>query len=133
MLLQELHDLVAVPGGVQKALFGAAAGGNAQLIRLLVGHADANVSEPNVVGKSALHIAAESGLSSTICALLEAGAAVDAKDSDGCTPLLAAAEAGNNWAVPLLLAGGADVSLAGGFKQRAALHWVAQKGSVEIV
>ena len=60
----------------------------------------------------ALLFAAINGHSSMVHDLLAAGAAVDARDSSGCTPLHEAAQRGHQEAAAALVAAGADVAAA---------------------
>jgi ankyrin repeat protein len=60
-----------------------------------------------VIGTNALTLAAWHGEVETVCALLDAGADVNAEDFSGWTPLHAAAYKGNAQAVQLLLGHGA--------------------------
>ena len=64
-----------------------------------------------IVGKTALHVAAESGRAEFVSALLSAGASKDALDDNGESPLLCAAGKGYSDVVETLLATGADSSI----------------------
>jgi ankyrin repeat protein len=55
-----------------------------------------------------MHTAAERGCAQHVQVLLQAGAAVAARDTSGASPLFVAAEAGRAAAVEVLLAAGAD-------------------------
>ena len=72
---------------------------------------DVNKREPKR-GQTALHFAAYNDKPVTLKALIEAGADVNAQDSDGSTPLSFAAEEGNPMIVMELIKAGADVNLA---------------------
>ncbi len=112
-------------GQVGTALMGAAQNGNLELARLLVAqHADLNAisaeSDGNVkkgpvaLGHlMALHFAVASGSEEVVKLLLDAGAAVDARDVRGMTPLMFAVSTDrpNVEIVRTLLAKGADASI----------------------
>ena len=85
-----------------------------EAIRLLVEHGyDPNRTD--WLGKSALHIAAESGNIEAAEALLDAGADIDAIEyEDGGTPLAGAARNGQTAMIRFLLERGADVNAAQG-------------------
>ena len=65
-------------------------------------------------------------------ALLGAGAAIDARNGEGETPLLMAARAGNNEVVRLLVEHRADVNAADNL-QHTALYYAGERGFTEIV
>ncbi|OQA05387.1 MAG: Ankyrin repeats (3 copies) [bacterium ADurb.Bin374] len=60
-------------------------------------------------GRSALHLAAEAGLSDLVEVYLQRGAVVDSRDNDGNTPLILAASAGHGKTISLLLSKGANI------------------------
>ena len=62
----------------------------------------------NVLGQSALHVAARHGNHSSIKVLLRAGASVDHADADGATALHEAVRCGSVACVRVLLEGGAN-------------------------
>src|SRR4030042_2845453 len=63
--------------------------------------------------------------------LLDQGANVNARDEDGCSPLLWAVLAGNKEVVKMLLAQGAEVNVSN-LDGGAPLHWAAVTGKIEI-
>jgi hypothetical protein len=65
-------------------------------------------------------------------ALLKAGAGIDAKASDGQTPLIAAARNGKNDFTAMLLEMGADVNGVDN-EQHSALYYASEAGYTEIV
>jgi hypothetical protein len=88
----------------ESALMMAAIKGEAAGARLLLGHG-AKVNQP---GWSALHYAASGTEAQLVRLLMEKGADVNATSPNGSTPLMMAAQYGNEEGVKLLLAGGAD-------------------------
>ncbi len=74
---------------------------------LLAAGADPSAHEPRFIRSTALHTAARVGSPEITELLLTAGAAVDARDDHGCTPLWIAAEHGSARVVALLLRAGA--------------------------
>jgi ankyrin repeat protein len=82
----------------------------------------------------ALHIAAgsRSDMTAAIRALIAAGAKVDARDSEGATPLMAAASAGSAPNVEALLSAGARVDLRDD-RGQTALHRAASPDVVELL
>jgi len=81
-------------------------------------------------GSTALHFAADRGALDCVAALLEAGAAVDAADADGATPLACAALCGHADVVVALLAAGADPEAEDHDGETAAAHAQAAGGAV---
>ena len=90
----------------------AAGYGNLPAVRaLLESGEDVNKGEPRF-GQTALHFAAYKAEPVTLKALIEAGADVNAQDSQGCTSLSFAAQQDNPMIVMELIKAGADVNLA---------------------
>lgn len=79
-----------------------------------------------------LHAAAFEGRTEDVKRLLDAGSDVDARDSDGFTPLLCAAGGAHMPSVEALLEGGANIN-AGDCEGLTALHVAACAGAVDIV
>ncbi len=97
-------------GGYQP-LHLAARGGHAGVVAALLA-AQAQATAPTTTGATALHFAAAAGSAPAATALIEAGAAVDAREPQwGQTPLMFAAAAGRTDVVRVLAARGADLSL----------------------
>ena len=86
-----------------------------------------NVKIKNDEGQTALHLAAIGLKHDQLTTLIQQGAALEAQDTKGCTPLIAAAKAGSPECVEALLSAGADANAAshGG---DTALMWAAIKG-----
>ncbi|WP_435017838.1 ankyrin repeat domain-containing protein [Tundrisphaera sp. TA3] len=96
------------PGPADEALDRAAASGDAGAVRASL---DAGADPRTRTGeerRTALHAAAEAGRAGLIPLLIEAGAAVDARDERGRTALWRAAHRGNGPVVEALLRHGAD-------------------------
>lgn len=81
---------------------------------------------------TALHLACVRNYRIIAKVLLDAGADVELRDSDGATPLHLASQKGNLEIVRLLFAAGADKFARGVFGQ-SALHYAAQAGKEEMV
>ncbi len=79
-----------------------------------------------------IHFACMAGQSDAVLVLLERGADPDAKSLIG-TPLIVAAGRKNAELVELLLAQGADPTLAGGREEHTPLHAAAHSGATDIV
>lgn len=122
-------DLLAAFPGVElniavntaPALLTAAATGDAQLLRCLL-QAGARADCTGHRRETALHVcAAADEEGDAIGVLLCAAAALNARDEDGCTPLMCAAAAGNATAAVELLQVGADMDIRN-FQGLSALH-----------
>lgn len=109
-------------------LVAAANAGCVPLVRLLV-NAHAKVDAKGKAARTPLFWATAV---ETAEALVEAGAAVQARDQWGNSPLHVAAERGNAPLVEFLLARGADANAMNG-KGRTALHWAADRQVVEVL
>jgi len=98
-------------GIVAKRLWAAAEVGDDYEIRALAEHmgADVNVRDRNIYNYTALFWAAMNGHESTVRLLLALGAAPDAQDKLGSTPLFYAADRGWPRIVQVLADAGADV------------------------
>ena len=103
----------------------AAAGGHAEIVKLLVGRAGREEA-----GR-ALFDAATHGSAEMLRSLLAAGAPVEAVNPEGRTPLNGAIIHGHLEAVRILIAAGADVHSAG--KGWPPLHTAAHNGHVDVV
>lgn len=90
------------------------------VIQALAAGADANTIDNS--GRSALHIAADSGDTEIVELLLGAGANVNAAEFDGDTPLIGAAIRGHGSVVARLLEAGADPSVESSRGMTAADH-----------
>jgi hypothetical protein len=92
----------------------AAGYGNLPALRaLLESGEDVNKKKEPKLGRTALHFAAYFDIPVTLKILIEAGADMNAQDSEGITPLYLAAQEGNPMIVMELIKAGADVNLAG--------------------
>ena len=72
---------------------------------------DVNLNEKDEFGRTALHLAVESGRSDAVAMLLASGAYIDAQDDRGHTPLLLAVEGGRFQITEILSNAGADLSI----------------------
>src|SRR5215510_8290940 len=95
-----------------------------------------NIETPGLSGTHPLHSAAGTGNAPMVKLLLAHGAKVDAVDSKGGTPLIAAALAsdigGGADVLEILLAAGADPRRADTGNQMTALHYAGAKGRIEV-
>jgi ankyrin repeat protein len=95
----------------ETALLAAARRGHADAVSLLLA-AGARIDRANAAGETALHVAGLAGDARSLIALTDRNrAAIDVRDRAGRTPLMAAAEAGKNEAVRILIDAGADRSV----------------------
>lgn len=104
LLSHSAIEIDALNHAGESALMMAAIKGEVAGARLLLGHG-AKVNQP---GWSALHYAASGTEAQIVQLLMEKGADVNAASPNGSTPLMMAAQYGNEESVKLLLAGGAD-------------------------
>ncbi|KAJ1458328.1 ankyrin repeat-containing domain protein [Pelagophyceae sp. CCMP2097] len=111
----------------------AAKRGDALLLQYLLkkGAPKAGPSD-DAVGMQPLHWACTEGRLACMRLLVEEGVEVDARDFQGCTPLLIASQWGQPDAVAYLVKIGANVKI---FDRNddSALHWASYKGNLEIV
>ncbi|WP_431286279.1 ankyrin repeat domain-containing protein [Roseateles chitinivorans] len=102
--------LWAVASGARESVAPASARA-ATAVFLLAAGADAQAVDPEVRQSTVLHRAADSGELEVARVLLDKGAAVDPRDTDGATPLWWMAGVGNVEMAELLIAHGADVKV----------------------
>ena len=106
--------------------------GRTQCVLSLLGHG-ADVHKAASDGMTAAHYAAFGGNSEMLCAILDAGVAVDVTDSNLMTPLMCAACQGClECLLLLLLQRGADVRHRR-VDGRTAAHYAAERGNVEML
>ncbi|MEM6553346.1 MAG: ankyrin repeat domain-containing protein [Planctomycetota bacterium] len=118
----------------QTALITATAlGDEAMVKRLLAAGANPNLGRGWPWDDRPLHRAVRLGHAEIAKMLLEAGADVRARQSDGPTPLFLAAQHGQGAMIPVLLEAGADVADAGDDERDTALHRAAAAGHAEAV
>jgi hypothetical protein len=111
----------------------AAKRGEPWLLRLLLDKgASVSAASEDDVGMRPLHWACTEGRMACARLLVDRGADVNARDKQGCTPLVVAAQWGQADAAAYLIKVGADFRI---FDRHddSALHWAAYKGNVEIV
>ncbi|KIV77025.1 hypothetical protein PV11_08863 [Exophiala sideris] len=115
-------------------LLWAAARGQVALVGALLtpGQRTVDVNQTNDQRHSALHLAARHDEPEIIKLLIQSGARRDAKSDGGWTPLIVAAEAGNERAVDALLTSNANVN-ARTSSGMSALHWAADNGHLKAV
>jgi hypothetical protein len=100
-----------------------------------------DVKAVDIEGDSLLHRAADyKDQTKTVCwdvsvaeFLVSQGANIDARRSDGVTPLVLAVRSRNFDVVKFLISKGADVNVNNGFRNATLLHEVARKGDIELV
>eukprot|EP00775_Hariotina_reticulata_P007685 gene7685-biopygen9515 len=100
------------------------------VVKLLLTEADAQVDARDRAGKTALHWACQDGHDATVSVLLAAGAAVNAVDNDGWTPL--AWSHARPSTLQLMISAGGVVDAADKFG-KTPLHWACQDGYVASV
>lgn len=94
------------------ALFTAAAHGHSQVVKFLLKHG-ANINQGlSFDNDTALHLVALKGRTKAVSVLLDNGADINAKNSDGATPIFIAAANNQIDTVKILLKYGAEVKLA---------------------
>jgi len=107
LLLERGADVNALSLHRASVLQAACKGGNVDIVRDLLKH-DVKVKHKDAFGMTALHTAARANISAAIAeVLVDNGAAVDARDDDGATPLYLAATMGHVDTCKLLLKHGA--------------------------
>ncbi|GFY39968.1 ankyrin repeat domain-containing protein 6 [Trichonephila inaurata madagascariensis] len=104
----------------------AAATGNLDQVRALL-KTGAKV-EPDLEGRTALHLASANGHVAIVKALIEGGAKINALDAAGYSPLHQAATEGHEEVVKLLLKNGCHVDTQDELHGNTALHEAAWKG-----
>ncbi|CAG0902819.1 unnamed protein product, partial [Cyprideis torosa] len=116
-------DVNAKDRGGGTPLIWASEGGHVETVEFLVREAKADLEgRENIFGWTALSLAAMEGHTHVMEILLAAGAEVDARDSNGLTPLQWACKEGALEGVRLLIDHGADWTLADGYGVNAVWH-----------
>lgn len=96
--------------------------------------ADIHAPVPDHDGQTPLHIAAGWERPEAVQTLIDAGAALDARDESGRTPLHAAADSPGAESLRLLLAAGADpFALADDFEGNGAMHYAVRAENSEAI
>lgn len=109
-LLQQGADLNTAQGDGMTALHWAAARGDQELARLLLG-SGANPKAVTRIGRhTPLHVAASGGHHLVVRALVDANVDVDALTTTGVAPLHFAAASGSRGTIKILVESGADVN-----------------------
>ncbi|KAL8792524.1 MAG: hypothetical protein Q9195_004894 [Heterodermia aff. obscurata] len=119
MLLDNNADVDAM-GTKCRPIIAAAFKGSTAVLQLLIDRG-ANTEITNKAGRTALHVAANSGRERSVKVLLENNAAIEAKDVFGDTVLMYAIAGGSKHLVKLLLEKGANIE-AIGYESRTPLH-----------
>eukprot|EP00741_Cyanophora_paradoxa_P008855 tig00001388_g8572.t1 len=97
-------------------------GGSDEVVRVLLEKGSDGNEKAEVVQLAPISMAAKIGRFDVVSVLAECGAEVDAKDEDGCTPLMIAAAAGAHEAVRALLDAGASHEESDDVEQTALHH-----------
>lgn len=121
-------------GAVRKtALFEAIESRNIVDIKMVLDDKPDLIRAKTFSGKTALHLAVESGSNEIVVVLIGAGASVNAKDSSNVTPLHMAAFLGYASIAETLLKAGADVNARGFRHNETPLHVAALHGHSSVV
>jgi cytohesin len=103
-----IPDALLDEHGTTRLMRAAARGDLAEVRGLLAGRANVDARDRRS-GFTALHLAAESGQPDVVAALIQGGAAIEARTAHDATPLMIAAQGGKVDAVKVLLRAGADL------------------------
>jgi ankyrin repeat protein len=132
-LIKRGADVNAAQGDGMTALHWAGVVDNAEMVAVLV-KAGAKLETGTRVGShTPLQVAAREGSAAAVKALLDAGASVAARSTNGVTALHEAAMGGNVTVVGLLISAGADVNAAEPAYGQTPLMLAAAKGRTEAV
>jgi ankyrin repeat protein len=110
----------------------AAYGGHLDVVKFLVEEVKMGPGEPNNLLVTPVHWAAVMGHRDVVDYLVSNGAAIDARDNAGRSPLFAAASSGQLDVVDYLLQNGADVNAADA-RGRTPLNEAMMRGQAEVV
>jgi ankyrin repeat protein len=127
------HDRDERPSPIRRSpLHYAASWGLHSIVHFLVIELSQDVRSPSFTNRATpLHLASKNGHKQVVCFLLERGADVSAKESDGNTPLHLASQAGHVEVAHMLIERGAYVS-ARDWDGNTPLHLALRRGQVEV-
>lgn len=91
------------------------------------------LQEKSSVGETALHYLAIENDLEGVTFLISQGAEVDSRDNSNCTPLMHAAQLGNDEMCLLLMEHGADVNAIDDLLNYTPLHYAASAGDAELL
>ena len=130
---EDVVSLLAERGCDLPDVLSAASVGRIEVVEALLKKDPTQARATNAHGGTPLHLAARRGDVKTAALLLAAGAAVDARDEEGCTPLLFAAAGGREDMARLLLENKADPNSLPTFQEVSPLHLAILSGKSTLV
>ena len=132
-LVKHGADITATSPVGASLLHVAVASEYTDMARYLMGKPHLSIKAKTLSGGTPLHFAASSKNPETVRMLLDAGAAVDAVNSNRMTPLMFAANFACSQNIRILLKAGANVNTVSNAEKLTALHLAASKGHADTV